>query len=396
MRAFNVGEFMLMISQQVSHHLMIQVQGGDGLWRNLAAYEGANWIERVSWEENQDTPCATANIVLRREIGSVSLSPAAYPLGQAPLAPGSRIAIYTAVAPTGNASVSWRLMFLGVVDDLAAGGDTSEITLRCRDMAARLIDASIESPIDPVLSTAGASLKEVIQNMANQSIGIGWVTVEGPDGPTIAPFVQPSKRLFLAQRDVALASGYDLRYRADATGKPQLTLFPVDRTATGGMASFGTDNYQTITDATTSSQSVCNVIEVFYTDAAGRSRSVKVSDQDSIKAYGRRYLSLGSAPFLAVKTADDALVVANAALADLKEPPTQYAMRMLYFWPVQLHDRIGIAQDLRLGTPGYEVSVIGYRHEYASGTTWTTLQTSAKPSVGRAEWTRRATPTMAA
>jgi hypothetical protein len=135
----------------------ILTDGTAGAWRNLTTYPGVNLVESAAWREDIDSPHRTADIVLKREVEKLSLSPlmpdsalnrAFLPTSAAAalLALNREIKIEVAIVPMDKTpdSSDWMTVFHGYIDsiDPASGAN---VTVGARDLAGAVADRFIET-----------------------------------------------------------------------------------------------------------------------------------------------------------------------------------------------------------------------------------------------------------
>lgn len=133
----------------------VSVKNAAGVFKQLDVYCRFDPFDSAEWGDDVDASCVSATIRLKQESHLFSLAPlletspinldfdpagAASPL----IAVGREIKLETAVCPLGiePASGDWTLDFHGYIDRWT--GDGSALTLDCRDLTAKLIDAYIE------------------------------------------------------------------------------------------------------------------------------------------------------------------------------------------------------------------------------------------------------------
>ena len=171
MRALTAAQTAVRASGFQSEHMRVQVKDSGGTFRNLTTYPGTNLVNSASWRASVDDPHATADIILKREVEKLSLSPfvetsglnrgfvpttAAVPL----LALGREIKIEVAIVPADKspAAGDWIVAWHGYIDSIdPAQGDT--IAVGCRDLGAKVMDAFIETERVYSYGAAGVSMR---------------------------------------------------------------------------------------------------------------------------------------------------------------------------------------------------------------------------------------------
>ncbi|MDI6872106.1 MAG: hypothetical protein QME79_12335 [Bacillota bacterium] len=217
----------------------------------------------------------------------------------------------------------WVTLFHGYLgDNIQTDGPT--VTCLCRDLAKRLQNCYIETSRE-YGSEAGTPAETVIQQIIDDNLGAGQVTLYCPVSPgfMIKPYTVEYVTVWDAIQQVAAQIGWFLGYRWDsATGQFRLTLMEPPRTKSAATVDFVldyTDDFYAeeldITDA-----DVRNAIKVTYRNSAtGQRASVTVEDAASIAEYGCRAMQIEEADTSLIDTQAEAQALANAALADLKD-----------------------------------------------------------------------------
>lgn len=248
------------------------------------------------------------------------------------------------------------------------------------------------------LETAGATMEQVAQSLANDWLGVGVVPIVVPvaTGKDIYPWVQDRKPLLEAVRELALQIGWDVRYLwATATSDWRLRLYQPDRAKTTADFSFGPGDYTDITRLVSSRSGIRNAIQVVYTDRSGvlpsgefARRTVLVEDAASIArpGIGRRFMEIAEDSASQVDTATEATAMANACLADLKDGPADHEVLLPYFWAAELGDLYTFTANGVHYTADQKFAVVGIRHSLTRDSDTTTLTTRGKPVAGLTRW----------
>lgn len=411
MRPHLTAERDLIRGKQLNHFIRVETQGPRGEWLNLSNLGGVDWVDSVTWRASIDQPVASGSLVIRKRIDGETLAP--YMTGDVDgwgafsptVGPGRGLRIGVGIAPKGAASVAWRPVYIGKIDEIESGGLDDTMRIRHRDIGARLLDALFER--DRVYGTdEGVPLQEVLQQMLDQTVGVGAVqlyVMHDPEFPIFIqrddngepiPTVKRGSSLLTSMRDLVLQAGCDLRYRWLPDNSYRLTLYRPDREGLEVSASFDASEWQEVSELTLSDADVRNVIEVAWIDpATGQERVHREQDDDSIREYrGRRYMRLEGDATRHIGTQLTAQGMARAALADLSFPVASQAIRTLLWWPAELGDLYELQPDGVNYQSAIKAAVTAYEHTFANGTGWTTLALRGKPSGARREWIRRGGP----
>jgi hypothetical protein len=296
----------------------------------------------------------------------------------ATLAPG--------VTPVGG---DYREGFTGRIDTVAWESDP--ITITCSDLGAWLMDTQIEVEGTQYGTTpVGTALETVIQNIVNAwPSGKGIPTLYTPTSPgyLVTSWAQGRVKVLDAIRSVALQStGWDVRFRYDASHVSRLTLFNPDRTRVTVDATIAASEYRSVKALSLSLANVRNVGKLPYVDAAGAPQSATASDSASIAKYGRRYFELASSNAITTSTQANALIA--SVVSDLAGAPAEQEIVTSLLWFVQLYDRYTFLANGVHYDQDQTLAVVGYRHEFGDGVAWTTLRCTGRVVGAYADWLR--------
>lgn len=396
MRALTSAETSALQARHRSTSSRVLAEDATGTFRDLSTYSGRNWIHGVDWGGNVDDACASATVTLQREIYGISISTLAddSPLNaDGPLIDvGREIAVETSTGPSGSArgALGWRRVFRGEVDapDLAAGAD---LTLACRDGGGVLLDTQIEEERQ-YGTTEGVALHLVMQQLLDDVLGEGVVTLAVPSAPTflVTPYTQATGSLLQALQDLAALIGWVVRYRwSETAGDFALTLYEPERTKTVADWVVTRKQLLKVNRLGLSRDAIRNAIRLEYTDSAtGNLAFVFVKDDASIAKYGRRFMRLveTASP---IDTEAEALAMANAALADLSAPPAEFEAELLYFWPVEVGDVLTIQAKPGVWDRDQTLAVVAVRNSLVRGKRRTVVTLRGTPAGAYRVWLRR-------
>lgn len=383
--------------------VQIEVQNADGTWIDLTNLVGFDWVVRwsVRWGVDQPLPEARVSLVRDRSDANRSLAPlrsdsplnvddlAAY----APLLDGGRgLRINVAVMAWGQAPTSgdWVRLFTGEIDEVEWGQDPVEVIARSA-IGVQLADRFIET--ETVYgSDAGTAMETVIQ-----SILTDWtddpLSLYTPTSPgfnvTSTPF-QGISVLDALNRIVALI-GWAVRERwHDGTSQFRLTLQDPDRSKTIQDHTFGPGDYWDVESLRIGRNEIRNAIRVTYVDSAtGETAFVTAEDATSIARYGRKPLLITESSTGPIDTEAEAQAMADAALADLKDPVAEQRVDNRFFWPAQLGDLYTWSANGVHYNVDQDLAVTGIEHHGETGMCGTTLDVRGAPMGFNRYWWKR-------
>lgn len=467
-----------------AEYVRVEVKDAGGTWRDLDSYPGYAAVKSVSWGADQDAPHATADVIVSRDVGRLSLAPlmetspvnTGWTVGGtwSPLiSPGREFRISTATVSAGRAPVSgdWALRFHGRIDEDDSAAQ--DMKFGGRDLGGLLSDTWIETervyglaevsgtavavrvwepqavyavntyvvPSDgrraaspyfykvttggtshtaepatwpasgPVtegggdaqfehqgsITTAGQPVEEVMQNILDDNLGAGVVTLYTPSSPgwEISAFIQQRQGLLEALRTLARQIGWDCRYKWDSgTSAFRLTLFEPDRAKSSVDRTFTAAQYKKIAGLKRSIMDVRNAVRVVYSDVTDTVSGVpkrkvyETTNAASITKYGRRFMELAEATL--IDTPTEAAKYGAACLADVKEPLLDQDIQLGYGFPwAELGDRYTFGDNARHYTMSQTLACFSYRHEASKGVLRTTLRCSGAPCLGVKLWLKQ-------
>ena len=155
MRTISAAQAALIACGAMGQSVRVSIKDSGGTFRDLTTYPGINMLDKVTWQDGNDSPGATATVTLVREVDNLSLAPlnevSALNLAFTPggtyaplLAVAREIKIETSTDPMDAAApANWMTVFHGYVDKVDPG-QGEQVTLECRDLSARVMDTFIE------------------------------------------------------------------------------------------------------------------------------------------------------------------------------------------------------------------------------------------------------------
>jgi hypothetical protein len=370
-----------------------------GVFRDLSALSGYNWFKSARWKDTADSPNWEGEVIFMREQqGGLSLAPemTLSPLNNIggtfnpTIDGGRRIRLSTEIVQIGAAPGTGGGLvevFDGYITTPSWGGrDSGLISCQVRDKYGRLMER-----ITNLGYTYGTPLGEAIevslQNMldAHPSLTLGPVTLWlpfGPPSPAVnitGPKVLPQGPLLQGMRNIADQIAWTVKpMYDDSTGQLRLAFYPPDRAKTVADFTLPTSEFRDIPDYSVPTGDVRNDVEVgFKNKLTGKLDSVRVSDPASQLRYDVQYMRVQEDDTNIIDTPTEATVMANAMLADLKDPYAQMKVITPYCWIGGVGDLIGFPANGRIFDTPRNLAVIEAEHvieDADSKTTFTLRQ----------------------
>lgn len=378
-------------------------RSGSGDYQNMNDFYGYDWLIGVTYKEDVDSPVASMDVTFASRVGEYSLSPYVensllnqFGGGYTPaLALGRRIKLYAARIPHSMEPVAsdWHLVFEGFIDEIDPVSSDDEVIVKARNQGSILQDLFIEttqtygadaSPFEPV--------EDVMQDVIDDNLGSGVVTLYTPSSPSwnVMRYSQQREPVLDALRNLAAQIGWDVRYKWWAgTGEFRLTFFEIDRTKSTPDRTYTADQILAFRQMTMKIADIRNAVRVVYTPISTQDRtSVLVTDATSIANYGRRYFEAAEASASNIDTSTEANLMANAILADLKDPAINHAITVPYSYETEIGDLYRFTADGVHFDSDLDAAVVGYTHTIKNGRANTQLQLRGKPSGRFLGWLR--------
>jgi hypothetical protein len=231
----------------------------------------------------------------------------------------------------------WLTLFHGYLgDSISADTERQTISCLCRDLSKRLQDTYIEQ-VREYGSADGTPAEEVIQQIIDDNLGEGIVTVYCPNPPgfMVRTYQVEYQSVWDAVQDVARQIGWFLGYVwVPEKSEYLLVLREPGRDKDISTADFALNHVDDfyVQDLEIQDSSVRNAITVIYRNALTGERSqVHVEDQESIAEYGRRAMQIEEGDTELIKDEVSALRFAQAALYDLKDLTSTTRIEMPLF-----------------------------------------------------------------
>lgn len=374
--------------------LRVLIADGDNVLRDYSNRSGHNWIDGVSINHDIDQPVSQATITLRRDIkdnsGSVlSLSPlrtdsilnrnAASQFSPA-IDAGRRVEVYAATTAVGVAPISsdWKSLFVGTIDE----GDYTrpQISLVARDLGGFLVDRWIEEETQ-YGSTAGVPIQTVMQAILDNWAEEIPLYVPVSPGFLIKPYKQAEQPVMEALQTLADLIGWAVRYKwHEGSSSWRLTLWQPNRTKTVPDRTIGPSRYLDVTALRIGRADVRNVIKLKYPNAStGQPDSLTRIDTNSVARYGRKWFRIVEGDNSSIDTPAEATAMADAILADLKDPKADNGIDMHFDWSIELEDLIRFQPNGIHYDTNTDLSVVSLQHTLSMDRQRTTIATRGKP-----------------
>jgi hypothetical protein len=399
-RTLFAGEIALLTGSTFSIWVQSESQDADGTWQTHNTLQGRDWLTSFRYRGDADTPYVTGVIELARADRTLSMAPlitgslinrnaaAAY----APfLDGGRRVRVKTACVAINTVPVSgdYRYVFDGYIDKVGIGGrDDNAIVIECRDLGALLIDTDIEV-IRQYGSGAGTPVETVMQQILDDNLGAGAVTLYTPVSPTwnIHEFSQKLTSVMEAIRALAKQIGYEIRYMYDAANVLRLTFYAPDRAKVVSDYTIGPTVYTDITKLDVEMADVRNAWTVEYIDRiTGNKLTAIATSAPSIAQYRRRPAKIAYGYSSNIDSATEAQKMVDAAVADTAFPKATEVIDLQY-WPlVDIADLITLSANGEHYDTDQQRAVLAYEHDLRDGDGTTTLTTRGKPAGGYDTW----------
>ena len=389
-------------SPQAGRWIRVRVADYSATLQDLSALLGFDWLVSASWGEDVDARGVTADIEIRRDRYNDSLAPGRTGAranligGGVLLALRRAIIIDAAVMPAGIAPASgdWVEVFRGQIDSIDWAADP--IHIACRDQIAPLQDRIIETEAT-YGSSGGTASETVIQNVIDDTLGSGVVTLYTPTSPgwLLLEYNSEQQSLLDEISKVSDQIGWQLRYKWDSgTSAFRLTFYAPDRTKSTVDRTFTADQYFDFSTLSIAIDDIRNVIPVTWSDPTSLDSSgqpvrstVTATNSASVTSYGRRVMPISEAATSAINTLTEAQTLADNCLSDLAEPTAILAVDMLFFPFVDLDDRYTFVADGYHSDTDITLTVVGFRHTVSVTSVKTQLQLRGSvPTRGTTSW----------
>lgn len=248
--------------------------------------------------------------------------------------------------------------------------------------------------------TVGTAVETVMQQILDDNLGAGVVSLYTPSSPgwAIRGYLQKRESVWDAVSKLAEQIGWELRYLWDSgTSAFRLTFRDVNRSKTTPDATLSPSELVEVRQASKDISVIRNAVRVVYSNSANRTPGtnepiravVEVSDATSISKYGRRFCEVAESSNSNIDTSTEATALANAVLADLKEPNFEWGVTLRFYPWLQLADLLRFEANGRHFSSPQDLALVSVSHSIEGGVGQTEVRTRGKPSTGHAKWLAR-------
>lgn len=240
----------------------------------------------------------------------------------------------------------------------------------------------------------GTAIETLIgQLLADNGLG-SFATLNCPVSPSwnVRPYAQQRESVLDALQAVARQLGWWLRFEWDGS-KFELTLAEPARTSSTVHKTLEVTDEVECDELAVDVWSIRNVVQVIFSDSADRDakgvarrKVLSVSDSASITKYGRRWCELAEASSSSIDTAAEATRLANAVLADLKEPTAGLGISFAVDPYLELGDRLTVKADGLRFSADQTLAIESLSHVFTDEGASTSVTLRGAPAAARDGW----------
>jgi len=244
--------------------------------------------------------------------------------------------------------------------------------------------------------TSGTAVETVMQQIIDDNLGAGVVTLNVPVSPSwaIKAYKPDRTSVWDALRVLVDQIGWDLRFRYDAGSSSfKLTFQAPNRSASTPDRTFSPSQRYKLARLPIQIAGIRNAVQVVYSDssaldAAGRPtrKTVVRTDATSISNYGRRFCEIGEASTSNIDSATEANTLADNVISDLATPVVEHECDVPLFRFVELGDYYKWTADGIHYDSDQSLGVTSYTHKITDKEARTTIGCRGKPSAGFRRW----------
>jgi len=246
------------------------------------------------------------------------------------------------------------------------------------------------------VNETGTAIETIIQQVLNDN-GLGsLVTLQTPVSPSwnVKPYIQQRQSVMDAIRTMVDQLGWWVRFEwSSGLGRYELTLKEPARTSSTVHKSINAAEEIDCQELSIDVWSIRNVVRVIYGSVGSRSPTgspvrvtVEVSDSTSITKYGRRFMEIAEGDSSNIDTLTEAQRMANAALADLKDPTAGLSVSFPCDFYLELGDRLTLPADGLRSTSNITLAVESLRHSFGESGATTSVTLRGTPAAMRDGW----------
>lgn len=246
------------------------------------------------------------------------------------------------------------------------------------------------------VNETGTALETIIGQVLADN-GLSAITLVTPVSPgwLAKPFIQQRESVMSALQAMVDQLGWWIRFEWDAASSSyKLTLAEPARTSSTVHKVLDQVEEEDCDELGYAVWDIRNVVRVIYGDGSSRDpagnavRIVReVSDAASITAFGRRFMEIAEGGGSMIDTAAEADRLANAALADLKDPIFKGGYSFPVDFYLELGDRITLPADTLRYTTAQTLAIGSITDAFNNdGTAKTTVTLRGAPAAHHAGW----------
>jgi hypothetical protein len=249
--------------------------------------------------------------------------------------------------------------------------------------------------------TAGTNVETVIQQLLDDTLGIGTVSLWCPVSPAwaVKSFLVTRQSLFEELRLLAAQAGFCLRYMFDSgTGTMRLKLYSPNRTTTTSLRTFAISKVDAIKKAQIQIFDIRNVVRIVYSDSQDldssgypKRKTYVATSATSIAKYSRRFCELAEASNSQIDTLAEATVLGDSILSDLEEPSAEFSAAVPFFPFAELPDLYTLAANGVHFDSDQKLALVRYDHTHGAAEATSTFDVRGKPAAGNQYWLQRCT-----
>lgn len=284
---------------------------------------------------------------------------------------------------------NWVRMFVGLLGDRIET-DGPRVRVQCRDLAKRLQDAFIfEERIYG--SEGGTPAQEVIQNIIDDELGSGVVTLRVADNPgfMVLPYRVEYKSVWDAIQQVVNQFGWFLGYRWwGPTGSFELVLMEPPRDKTTADFQYNWEDEVFVRSLDITDRDIRNSVKVIYRDAAtDLPASVTVTDASSINEFGLRRMQIEEGDSLLITNAAQATALGQAAVDDLSQMTGEFNVTLAFQIFLDVFSSFSLFDPkMSTSTDLYAVESVSHSLNWDTGVMRTSALCSTRVIGGHRRW----------
>ena len=259
-------------------------------------------------------------------------------------------------------------------------------------------DNTIVWTFQAALADSGQPVAQAMQGVLNAN-GQSAVTLQTSGTPdwNVRGWKQNREALLTALQNLAMQIGWECRYRWNSgSGAFLLTFYEPTRSGASVSRTFAASEYIGLGNIKIDNSMIRNVIRVIYPDRTALDSSgnmirqlTESSDSTSITTYGRRFMEITEAKTSNIDTSTEADRMADACLADLKDPVLEFDVELAYGFPwAEVGDVYSFSANGRHFSATQTLAAYSIKHSASEGTIRTQMSVRGAPGIGPRRWSR--------